>query len=82
MLHGQDSIAGLDDPLASCVAPQRRAVISRPLIGGSEPCSYSLIASRQCARRLANEGEKLKPKVTAARTVLFFFLSILRIRKA
>lgn len=73
MLHGQDSIAGLDDPLASCVAPQQRAVISRPLIGRFEPCSYSLIGSRQCARRLANEGEKLKSKVTAASTVFIFF---------
>lgn len=33
MLHRQDNIAGLEDPLASCVAPQQKAVISQQLIG-------------------------------------------------
>lgn len=33
MFHGQDSIVGLEDPLASCVAPESKAVISQQLIG-------------------------------------------------
>lgn len=74
MLRGQDNIVGLEDPLASCVAPQQKAVISQHLIGGSEPCWYSLIGCRQCVWWLAN-GEKVKPKVTAA-IPSFFFLRI------
>lgn len=66
MLHRQDNIIGLEDPLASCVAPQQKAVISQQLIGGSEPCCYSLIGCCQCVWWLANEGEKLNLKVTAA----------------
>lgn len=72
MLHGQDNIAGLEDPLASCVAPQQKAVISQQLIGGSEPCSYSLIGCCQCVWWLPNEGEELKLKVTAAIPAFFF----------
>lgn len=64
MLHGLHTV-GLEDPLASCVAPQSRAVISQQLIGGSEPCWYSLIGHCPYVWRLVNEGETLKPTVLA-----------------
>lgn len=72
MLQGQDNMLGLEDPLASCVAPQQKAVISQQLIGGSEPCCCSLIGGCQCVWWLANEGEKLKSKVTVALPTFFF----------
>lgn len=72
MLHRQDNIVDLEDPLASCVAPQQKAVISQQLIGGSELCWYSLIGCCQCVWWLANEGEKLKLKVTVALPDFFF----------
>lgn len=70
MLHGQDNIVGLEDPLTSCVAPQQKAVISQQLIGGSEPCWYSLIGCSQSVWWLAYRV-KVKPKVTA--TIPTFF---------
>lgn len=72
MLHGLENILGLEDPLASSVAPQQKAVISQQLIGGSESCSYSLIGCCRCLWWLANEGEKLKTKVTVAMSTFIF----------
>lgn len=72
MLHGQHSVVGLEDPLASCVAPQQKAVISQQLIGGDlNHASYSLIGCSQCFWWFANEGEELEPKVTAAIPTFF-----------
>lgn len=60
---------GLEDPLASRVAPVQKAVISLHLIGGYKPHWHSLIGL--CVWQWTNEGEKFRLKVTVALPVFF-----------
>lgn len=55
---------GLEDPLASRVAPLQKAVITVHWIGGYEPHRGSVIG--QCVWWLTNEGLTFRLKVRAA----------------